>query len=460
MATYSPLANVIISLATASFERDGFGIPMFIAPHRHFKERVIAVTKDSYQTALPVGSDSYNAAQTAFAQPNGLSQLLIGRVEADLTLSLPVIPVQNEAFSVTFVDTDNDEVTLDYTETGATPTKEDVLSSIAGLVNADASLSGHMVATVVGTGDTATLDITTVAASDTFVLKAKSSNIDEGYTATETVDVAYQAISIANDSAYFVTSSMKDLVSIEALATAVNAQDKQYWFTVSDQEVLGTLSDPVASGDILGAVKSNSQDRVVGGYSQTAVTAFPELAAIAFRATFPAGSITFSNSKTSGVPAAANTTDTALLTLTQKQNLLDKNSYFWDTQGGLTFVNSDVKTMSGERPENIRGRDNMVVDIKAAVSELLINQPTGKIPYNNQGVAMIVSVVDDVLQTYVQRGFIEANYKIEFPDTRLIAAGIKASQKLDGITFTAQLTGAITMVDSIRGTLQLDEVLA
>jgi len=71
----------------------------------------------------------------------------------------------------------------------------------------------------------------------------------------------------------------------------------------------------------------------------------------------------------------------------------------------------------------------------------------------------VTSVVDTTLQTYVQRGFIEGDYVISAPDARLIAGGIKATQKLDNLTFVAQLSGAITMVDAIRGTLQLDEVV-
>lgn len=458
MATYSPLANVIISLATASFEREGYGIPMFIAPHRHTKERVIAVTKESYPTALPVGSDIYKAAETTFAQPNGLSQLLIGRVEADLVLSLPSDPVQNEVFDLSITDTDGDTSDISYTEISPTPTKEDIFTALAGLINSDLNLSGHIVATVNGLSNDATLSVTTVSAVDSFIVNSTSTNIDQGYVETETADVAYQAVSLENDSAYFITSSIKTQAWITALAAAVNAQDKQYWFTVDDQEVLNTLTDPVTAGDILGTVKNANQDRVVGGYSQLADTAFPELAAIAYNAPFPAGSIVFGNDKTSGIPAGQNDVG-ASLTLTQKQNLLDKDSFFWDQQGGLVFLNSDVKTMSGERPENIRGRDNMVSDIKAAVSEFMINQVGTKIPYTGKGIAQIVSVLDGVLQTYVQRGFIEGNYVIAYPDARDIAAGIKASQKIDNITFTAQLSGAITMVDSITGTLQLDEVL-
>ena len=457
MATYSPLSNVSISLATASFSRAGFGIPLFVTPHRYSKARVIAVTKESYLTELPSGSPAYAAAATAFAQPNGLSQLLIGRVEANVTLTL-ANPTEGDTYALTLETTNDFKIDVSVTAP-ATPTRENVVDLLVAAINGDSNVGAHVTAAKVGTGASAVLTISPDAADDYYIISKVSSNMGESYTTTETAGAAFQAITLENGSSYFVLSSIKTAAWIKALALAVNAQDLQYWFTVSDQEVLEALTDPAATGDILGEVKQLNQDRIVGGYHQDADTTFPELAAVAYNAPFQAGRIVWGNDKTSGVAASRNTTSGNLITLTEKQNLLNRNSFFWDVQGGITFLNSDVKTMSGERPENIRGRDNMVVDIQAAVAELLINQVGKKLPYNQVGISMIVSVLDNVLQTYVQRGFIEDNYKITFPDARLIAGGIKATQKLDGITFVAQLTGAITMVDSIRGTLQLDEVL-
>lgn len=456
MATYSKLANAIISLATASFDREGFGIPLFMSSHRYTQERVIAVTRDSYADELPANSPVFEAAKTAFAQPNGLSQLLIGRVEADAHIALQTAPVQNDNFKITIEVNDGDKIEIDYTETTASPTEEIVLNGIKSLIDVDDNVSAHVSTTVSGSGSAATLTLTTTTGDTDYFLSGLSSNLFESYTATETATEAYNAIKAENDTFYVVTCQDKTDAWLLELAGVVNADIKQFWTTVSDQSVLTAVANPAT--DILATLKENSYERVVAGYHQDAETSFPELGAVAYNLPFLAGTIVFGNDRTSGI-TASQTSDGKNLTITQKQYLLDRDAYFWDLQGGSTFLNSDVKTSSGERPENVRGRDNMVVDIQAGVSELLLNQVGGKIPYTNLGITQISSVIDTVLQTYVQRNFILPDYVISAPDARDILGGIKATQKLDNLTFVAQLAGAITMVDAIRGTLQLDEVI-
>ena len=456
MATYSKLANVIIALATASFERKGFGTPLFLSAHRFSKGRTIIVTKETFAQELPTYSNAYKAASTAFAQPNGLSQLIIGRIEADSVVDLPEVPVQNQTFKLTIEVNDGNKLDVEYTEASASPTKEVVLTAIKGLIDGDADVAAHVTATVAGSDDAATLTITPKVSDSDFFILTGLDNLTQTFTATESIDVAFTEVKNENDNFYAVGSEDKSNASVELLAQTVNAFDKQYWFTTDSVDCLEPLADPAT--DLLGTIKAGNFERVVGGYHQDAQTTFPEMGALAYNLPYLAGTIVWGNDRTSGI-SASRQANGALINLTQKQALLDRNAFFWDEQGGNVFVNSDVKSSSGDRPENVRGRDNMKVDIQANVSELLLNQIGTKIPYNNLGIAQIESVVDAALQVYVQRGFIEPNYVISSPDARLIAGGIKATQKLDNMTFVAQLSGAITMVDAIRGVLQLEEVV-
>jgi|TARA_A100001391_G_scaffold193895_4_gene169709 hypothetical protein len=375
MATYSPLATAIISLATASFERQGFGIPLFITPHRFTEDRVLIVTADSYQTDLPVGSDAYAAAATSFAQPNGLSQLYIGRVEADAEITVPVAPTENETYSFTIEVNDGDSLEVTHTA-GATPTQESVLGALETAINGDTDVAAHVTATLSGTGASAKLTITTVSTGDFFLL-SDLVKLEDTYVATETATEAFTAISAENNNFYGVGTSDKTEAWLLELAAVVNAVEKQFWTTVSDTGALSALADPAT--DTLGKLQAGNYLRVVSGYHQDAETTFPEMGALAFNLPFPAGSIVWGNAKTSGIGASRDA-DGKKLGVTEKQALLDRNAFFWDEQGGAQFLNSDVKTSSGERPENVRGKDNMVVDIQAAVSELLLNQVGRKLP--------------------------------------------------------------------------------
>ncbi len=376
MATYSPLANVIISLATASFEREGFGIPLFMSAHRSSQERVLAVTQDSYAEVLPTGSNAFAAAQTAFAQPNGLSQLLIGRIEADSEISLINVPAQNDNFKISIEVNDGDKIDVDYTEVAASPTQEAVLTAIKGLIDANVNVSAHITTTVSGTGTSAKMTISPTTSADFFIVSGLEA-LQEAFVSTETITESYTAIKLENDSFYAVTCEDKSESGILELAVAVNADTKQYWTTVADQNVLTPIANPAV--DTLAKLKEQSYERVVSGYHQDANTTFPEVGALAFNLPFLAGTIVWGNDRTSGIAVSQDDTGKNL-TLTEKQYLLDRNSFFLDLQGGITFLNSDVKTSSGERPENVRGRDNMEVDIAASVSELLLNQVGTKLP--------------------------------------------------------------------------------
>ena len=100
----------------------------------------------------------------------------------------------------------------------------------------------------------------------------------------------------------------------------------------------------------------------------------------------------------------------------------------------------------------------MRADMITELSGLLLSQNGTKIPYTDSGISQIENQVREVLDQYVQRNFIEGTYRITVPRASSITAQKRASQLFDELTFVAQLTGAITMVD-IRGTLQLEEVV-
>ena len=452
---YSPLADVNITLATASFERVGFGLPLFITSTRAFPDRVRAYgSLDEVAGDFPTTSKAYAAATSAFSAGNGLSAMLIGRRDADASLSIDHVPSTSEVFEITVEVNDGDKLDIIYTETASTPTQETILSGIAALLTADTQVSDHITAVVSGTGSTAKLVLSPKTSTDVLLVSGVA-NLVETYEATETASEVYQAIKEENDSFYAVTAEDKSEAFVLELASVVDADDKQYWVSVADQGSLAAIANPAT--DILGKLLEGNFPRTVGIYHQDAVTTFPELTELAHNLPFTSGSIVWGNDVNG--TASVDTATGKYLTTNQKTNLLTRRAAFWDRQGGQVFFNSDVFTMSGERPENIRGRDNMVADMVTDLSSFMLQQNGTKIPYNDRGIAQIESKVDAVLARYVQRGFIEDTYVITVPRANTISAAQKQSQVFDQLTFVAQLTGAITMTE-IRGTLQLDEVVS
>lgn len=453
---YNPLADVDISLATATTERVGFGVPIFITSHRAWSERVRVYSNlTSVANDFDTGSNAYKAAQSAFGQGNGLSTLLIGRRDADLVLSCVAPPQQNESWSFNIEVNDGDALTVTYTEAGASPTQESVLTAIAAIIDGDADIAAHVSTTVSGTGSAATLTISPLTSSDFFIVE-NVENLDESYTGTETAADVYQKVKLENDGFYAVTADDKSETFVLALAAAVNADNKQYWVSTAQQSSLTVLTQPAT--DILGKLAENEYARTQGMYHQDAETTFPEIVILGYNLPYLAGSIVWGNDVTSGVAASADENGVRLDD-TQKTNLLARNAAFWDRQGGRTFFNSDVKTANGSRPEDIRGRDSMQADMVSQLRDFLLSQNGKKVPYTDTGIGQVKSQVQQILELYYQRGFILSNYQITVPKASSILVGKKASQIFDELTFVAQLTGAITMVD-IRGTLQLEEIVA
>jgi hypothetical protein len=375
---YQELAQVNISLATATTERVGFGVPLFVSAHRFFPERVRVYSSiTSVAEDFDTNSLAYAAALSAFSQSNGLSSLMIGRREADMLLYPTVVPVQNDVYELTIEVNDGDKSTFVYTETAVTPDEEDVVTGIKALIDADLDISGHITTTIEGTGATAKLKIVATLSTDFFVV----TDIDDlSYTfeSTETAEETISAIDVENSGYYTISADDKTPAYILAMSISGNARTKQYWVSTYEQDSLAALPEPAT--DTLGLLAASNAERTVGIHHQGAATTFPEMAILAYNLPFDSGSIVWGNDVVSGVAASTDPATGENLSETQKTNLLTRKSAFFDKQGGAIFFNSDVKTMSGERPENVRGRDNMEADMTSDLRDLLLQQVGTKIP--------------------------------------------------------------------------------
>lgn len=91
--------------------------------------------------------------------------------------------------------------------------------------------------------------------------------------------------------------------------------------------------------------------------------------------------------------------------------------------------------------------------MEASLFDLLVNQIGGKVPYTNSGLNLVRNVMKNVLNRFVDRGFITENYTINIPDAADIPVADKNNRVLQGVTFEAELAGAIHTI-TISGNLQ------
>jgi hypothetical protein len=439
------ISNVVISLQTTGVTRQGFGTPIFIDAHRSFEERVRAYNSLTAVAAdFSTTSDAYKAAQRFYANNPAPRTIKIGRRLATAVVAPSGAVVEGTVYTVT-VASGSENVVASYTASSA-DTATDVVEGLEAAIEGDVALAALLSLTVVGS----TLTIDGASASTNFTVTA-GSNITVSFTSTETPATIMNAIAEEDDDFYFVTAYDKTVSFITAMAADIEARKKIYFFSTSAILSYAALTSPANVADPLGLVKDSGYFRTAGMYAHNAAD-HPECQWVGYNATYPAGTVLWTNLVVS-IPVALNA-DGKVLTATQQNNIQARRATFVRNEGGLNAIRGGL-VAGGERIENIRGRDSLESEMKADITNLLLSQQGGKLPYTNVGLNSVRSVMNSVLDRFVGRNFINSNYIVTIPDVSAITSSKKQAGLLDDATFRAELTGAIELID-ITGTLVLE----
>lgn len=162
------------------------------------------------------------------------------------------------------------------------------------------------------------------------------------------------------------------------------------------------------------------------------------------------GSFTYKNIPLINV-TAANITPTELKTL-HNSNI---NSYVTKCGVGVT---SEGKTMSGEYIDIIDAKDWLILQIEYRLQQALINND--KIPYDNNGISLLESVVVNILQEAYNNGMIAENedgtaaYTVNFAKRSETKASDREKRQYVEGKFSFDLAGAIHSV-TVNGTINI-----
>lgn len=210
--------------------------------------------------------------------------------------------------------------------------------------------------------------------------------------------------------------------AVTALAEWADANDKIYWVTTQD------LSQP--------ALMENENAVVMYHDDESAYVA-EGLAAIA--ATTLPGEITFKFKTVNGVKEAN-------ITATELSQLHKDNGFSYVRKMGV-LQTTEGKTTSGEYIDVVLGAYFLKFRIEEGVMYLAINSK--KIPYDNRGIGMLISVVDTVFKQGVRQGIIlrddDGNgvYEINALTREEVMKNDIANRVYNGLEATAKLAGAI-----------------
>jgi len=443
---YQDIANINISLQTSGVTSIGFGTPLFITSSRYFPERVRSYSSITEAAEdLPTSSNAYKAVAAFLSNTPSPSVVKIGRREADLELT---VLTGSTSASLTFYASDGtDTFALPVNITSAADASA-VATAIAAAIEGDSDIG----ALVVATASSGTVSVDVANSNYTFWVKNLSSSLSEEYTSTETASEVMAALDAEDSDFYFVTADDHTQTFVLALAADVEARTKMYFFSSQEQASIATYNEGAAT-DTLGKIADVGYNRTKGMFSDVADTTFPECVYVGYNSVFDAGSVAWSNLQLTIAPAKDPLTG-AVLSTTQKSNLNDRKAAYVEKKGGLNVLRGG-KVASGEYIDVIRGRDNLDVDLDTAYTNLLVNQQGSKIPYNDTGISKLEATCKGILNLYVNRGFINSNYILNFPKSDAIPLVDKQARIYRQGSFQAELTGAILFVE-LTGTLSLD----
>lgn len=156
-----------------------------------------------------------------------------------------------------------------------------------------------------------------------------------------------------------------------------------------------------------------------------------------------AGSFTYKNLMLSGIAA---------------QELSDAEVKAIHNKGGITYVTkagdavtSEGKVAGGEYIDIIDSEDYIVQQMAYKTQKVLNNM--GKVPYDNNGIALLESVATDVLQTAFNNGMIASNedgspdYSVSYAMREDTSEADRAARRYIGGSFTFALAGAVHTVE-------------
>ena len=237
---------------------------------------------------------------------------------------------------------------------------------------------------------------------------------------------------------YFLLSESQKPADVDALAAFAAANGKIYFGSMTNT-VLGTLDDTTLA-----------LDRAVILCHKNAATQYPAEAWVGRCAPELPGSITWKFKTLSGISVSG-------YTPTEIAAIKEKHGNVVVSQGGVLHT-TEGTVLSGEYIDVIRSQDWVKARIAENVFRLLATSP--KIPYDDRGIAMVLSEVQGVMQQAVGMGIIARDadgnglWSVTAPRRGEIPTNEIANRILPDVRFEFTLAGAIHNV-TVKGVISL-----
>jgi hypothetical protein len=440
----SEIVNVSIQAGTVNPARRGFGVPLIMAYHTAWAGSEVR----TYSTfaglavdfpATTSGQRSVNLmAAQMFSQNPRPSTIKVGR--------LPT-PGSNQAFTIdagdmatgvdivgSIVGPDGTATAINVTwNTSLALTLADLEAAIDAIVGLEATAASPLVTVVenVTAGEQFSLSFTTAG------VDVKHTSSDWGYdtalTAAEVIDPEFYAVVIDENSPKNMDKVARWALTNDRLAAFGPQYTKPSQFTSAE-----FTSDPADHTALM------ANDSAFSLFTKEPRVTFKECAWLGDMLPRDPGSATWAFKTLDGVGADSMTsTERTLIEASAHKG----NHYVAEAGVGITRPG---KAHGGEWLDVVRGLDWLQARLEERLFSLLVNNP--KIPYTDDGIAMVEAEVRAQLREAESRGLIDAGWTTTVLAAADQATADRAARILRDVEFQARLAGAIHSIN-VAGTI-------
>lgn len=428
--------SLTITQDSVGVSRAGFGTILMLSASTEAQawvERVRTysslgeVLEDFPSTSGP----EYRAAAAIFSQSPHPEQIKIGRSALPPTQKYTLTPVvrNSHTYSLTLSGDGATTTTVTFAS-DASATAAEIVTGLIAAVNA-----------VVGKNFTAsgttTLVITANAAGEWFSVEA-TDVADWTTTGQDHVDPGVAtdlaAIALEDSDWYALHTGYNSKAYVGAAAAWIETQKKIYVFDTND---VSCISVAVGSADdVLEDIFDLAYARTMGAYHPSPA-AMMSAAWMGRVLPIDPGGVTWKFKTLAGV-------DVVSLTGTHRSNLLARKANSYQRVSGVN-ITWEGTSADGDFLDVRRDLDWLDDDMSAAVFGALAG--ADKIPYTDDGIAIIEAEVRGSLDRAVSRGIIAEGYVVTVPRAANVSSADKAARILPDVRFSATLAGSIHKVE-------------
>ncbi len=447
----NPLANIVsltITEDTVGITRAGFGLMLILSANATFPERLrlYSGTADAAADGWPTDSPEYLSIRAALSQEPRPPFVAVGRANGHKPTQRYEIHIgtvrDDHAYRVR-VKGQGVTKTDVITTSGGSATNNAIVASMVSDLNDVDGKNFLAVDTDPGGSNPHYIVITATAAGDWFSMELIDGPLDLTIAQTHadpSISDELDAILLSSGGAdwYGLHTFYNSGDYVEACAAWIEAQKKVYLVDVNETASITAVVTSDGSADTLDALHHLAYSRTAGSYHPDPSAMF---SAAWFGRVLPTepGEETWMFKILKGV-APVDLTDT------HRQNLVDKhaNSIQTVANENVTF---NGMTADGDWIDVRRGLDWLDDDMSKGVFGALLR--SNKVPYTDDGIAIIQNEVIGSLKRAVTRGILSSNPEptCTVPLFKDIDPSTRAQRILPDVKFTGTLAGAVHKVN-------------